>query len=717
MESSQPNCLHYRLAFSVWLIFGFLVATAQPAEALDSQVDRSTADDWVGHGRDAAEQRFSPLTQIDERNVRRLGLTWSLDLPGETTLSATPLEIEGVVYFCGGMGAVYAVDVRTGRLVWKYEPDTHRLNPREARMIFSTNRGVAYWEGRVFVALKDGRMVALDAKSGKPLWISRFLIEGQPATSSGAPRAFNGKVIIGNSGADFGSRGYMTTLDAVTGRILWRFFIVPGDPAAGPDHAASDSVLPMMQKTWSGDWWKYGGGGTAWNGITYDEELKQIYVGTGNGAPWAGKYRSDGKHDNLFLASVLALDADTGQYKWHYQYNPFEVWDWKATADIILAKLTIKGAPRRVLMQAPSNGFFYVIDRVTGKLISAEKIGKVNWAERIDLNTGRPVERPGIRYEQKPYTLYPGAEGAHNWQASSYNPVTGLVYIPYMQLGTIYSQSKEADELLHSDKAILKYRFGIDAQLYIDPKDPADGKGALLAWDPVTQKPRWRVEHAFFWNGGTMTTAGNLVFQGDSKGEFAAYQALTGTKLWSFKAGLGIIAPPITYAVGGKQYVSVLVGYGADGAAIVAGMSQGWKYGAQPRRLLTFALDGTAVLPATPPADFHVNALDDATIKLDPKRVERGGGIYVPGGAGGCGECHGDSLDAMGLAPDLRESAIAFNRVLFGQFLKSGAAINRNMPKFDDLSDDQIEDLYQFIRSAARAANAGSSPAKDNRTN
>jgi glucose dehydrogenase len=550
-------------------------------------------EEWRAHGRDAREQRYAPLKDIKASTVSRLGLAWSLDLPDEhSSLEGTPLEVGGTLYFSGSMGAVYAVDAQTGTQLWKYTPEVHKDRPREARMIFATNRGVAYWQGHIFVALKDGRMVALNARNGRPRWITRFLLEGVLATSTGAPRVFKGKVIIGNSGADLGTRGYVTTLDAATGKLLWRFFLVPGDPSQGPDHAASDSIMPMAQKTWSGDWWKYGGGGTAWNAITYDEELNQVYIGTGNGGPWGGKFRSDGTKDNLFLASVVALDADTGHYKWHYQYN--------------------------------------------------------------------------------------------------------------MQVGATYSRSARAEESLLSDRTLIKFRLGVEAHAQLDPADPLDGKGSLLAWDPVAQKLRWRVDHPFYWNGGTLSTAGNLVFQGLSTGQFLAYDATSGAKLWSFDAKLGIIAPPISYAVAGKQYVAVLVGYGGDAAGEIAGMSQGWKYGEQPRRLLAFALDGHAVLPNTPPADFSVNALDDATMSLDPKRVARGEFQYTGLGLGTCELCHGDGLDAMGLAPDLRESAVAFDRTAFSALLKSGALVNHNMPKFDDLSDEQIEDLYQYIRAGAR---------------
>jgi quinohemoprotein ethanol dehydrogenase len=663
----------------------------------------STSENWTHHGRDTLEQRFSPLTTINDGNVGRLGLAWFLELPGEHTLEATPLEVNGVIYFSGGLGSVYAVDAALGRLLWKYEPQTNSRNPRDARILFGANRGVAYWDGKVYVALKDGWMVALDAATGRVVWSTRFLRPGDKSVSSGAPRVFKGKVIIGNSGAEFGARGYVTTLDARSGKVLWRFFIVPGDPAKGPDHAASDSVMPMAAKTWSGDWWNYGGGGTPWNAMTFDEELNQLYIGTGNGGPWNPRFRSDGSKDNLFLTSVIALDPDTGRYKWHYQFNPLDAWDYKATADMILADLTIDGVPRKVLMEAPTNGFFYVIDRQTGKLISAEKIGKVTWADRIDLKSGRPVERPGIRYEKAPFTMFPGVWGAHNWQASSYNPNTGLVYIPYMQIGTTFIPASEAEADVRSDPARVRPRLGVTPAFYTDPTDPMDGKGSLLAWDPVAQKLRWRVNYPSVWNAGTMTTAGNLVFQGTNQGQFYAYNASTGERLWAFDAKLGIVAPPITYSVGQTQYVSLLVGYGGVTESGWAGSSdRGWKYGLQPRRLLTFALGGRAGLPYTAPPDTSVHAVDDAAITLDPGRVQRGQSLFM-----NCMICHGAGLVATSNAPDLRESRIAMNRDSLKALLRSGALLREGMPKYDDLTDDEIDDLYQYIRAGARQALEG----------
>jgi quinohemoprotein ethanol dehydrogenase len=494
------NCALSRMRRSRALTFtvsALGVVTLAVGSALGRTGGEAGAGDvnWPGYGNDTKEQRFSTLTQIDDHNIHRLGLVWSLDLPGENALEATPLEVDGTIYFSGGFSAVYAVDVRTGKLLWKYDPKENEAAPREIRRGLGNNRGVAYWDGKVYVATKDCRMIAVDAHTGRLVWSSSFLVSGSNATSTGAPRIFKSKVIIGNSGAEFAARGYVTAFDAQTGKFAWRFFTVPGDPAKGFENDA----MAMAAKTWGGEWWKYGGGGTPWNAITFDEELNQIYIGTGNGGPWNGRFRAPRGEDNLFLASVVALDSDTGEYKWHYQYNPDEVWDYKATADIILTDLTSAGKPRKVLMQAPTNGFFYVIDRYTGKLISAEKIGKVTWADRIDLQTGRPVEMPGIRYESGPIVMYPDQQGTHNWQAMSYNPGTGLVYIPRMQVGMKTQRSPTIEEAtdVTEDPAKISIRVGILRESHLDKNDPMDGKGSLLAWDPKAQKPRWRVDYPF----------------------------------------------------------------------------------------------------------------------------------------------------------------------------------------------------------------------------
>ena len=377
-----------------------------------------TSADWPNHGGAADESGYSQLDQIKASNVERLGLAWSLDLPDEVTLEATPLAVDGVLYFTGSYAAVYAVDGVTGKLLWKYDPQTWKHNPAKMLLSFAVNRGVAYADGRVFAASLDGRLIALDAKSGKLLWSVQTIDPRSMETMTGAPRTFNGKVIIGNAGADFGMRGYVTAYEAATGKQAWRFYTVPGRP----EQNKGDPAMERAAATWSGEYWNTGTGGTVWNGMTFDAELNRIYIGTGNGAPYDVEKRSPGDGDNLYLASIVALDADTGKYVWHYQANPREAWDYKCTANIIMATLQIDGKPRKVLLQAPTNGFFYVLDRETGKLISAEKTGKVTWAERIDLKTGRPVEAKNIRYETGDLEIWPSPIGAHNWQAMSFSP-------------------------------------------------------------------------------------------------------------------------------------------------------------------------------------------------------------------------------------------------------------------------------------------------------
>lgn len=648
---------------------------------------------WAFHGNDRAETRFSPLTQINADNVGDLGLAWTLDLPDENSLQATPLAVDGVLYFSGGLSKVYAVDAVSGKMLWSYDPKVGEVAPSKMRVIFSVNRGVAYWQGMVYVATKDGRMVALDARTGKPVWIKPFLRPQDGAASTGAPRVLDGKVMIGNSGAEMGARGYVTAMDARTGDIAWRFFTVPGNPAVD-----KDETTQLAAKTWSGEWWKYGGGGTVWSGITYDDELGQVYIGTGNGAPYNQDFRCKDGEDNLFLSSVVALDANTGKYKWHYQYNPCEVWDWKATSDMVLATLKLEGKPRKVLMQAPSNGFFYVIDRTTGKLISAEKMGKANWAERIDLKTGRPVELPGIRYTAaEGRVMYPGAYGAHNWQPSSYDSKTGLIYMPYMQLGMKYTKTDAAD--MTDRKGQLTTRLGVAIEGHLDPKDPMDARGSLLAIDPVTQKMKWRYDHDTMWNAGLVSTAGDLVFQGTSTGQFMAFDARSGRKLWTFDAKLGIVAPPITFAKGGKQYVTILVGPGGTtGEGTLPEFARaGFKYGVHPRRVLTFVLGGRARLPATPKPGLDSDMPELPPAKLTEAQVMAGAAIYHRD----CYFCHGIGAASTGGAPDLRHSLIALNQEALGILLRTGPLAERGMPRFDDVKDEEVTSLYQYIRSEA----------------
>jgi quinohemoprotein ethanol dehydrogenase len=644
--------------------------------------------DWPAVGGGADETSYSQLDQINTGDIGKLGLAWSLDLPGEVSLEATPIEVDGTIYFTGSEAKVYAVDGKTGAVKWTFDPEVWKHNPDKMHFSFGANRGMAYENGKVFFAALDGRLFALDAKTGKQVWVAESIPAGALNISTGAPRVMNGKVIIGNAGADFGARGFVTAFDAATGKQLWRFYVTPGSP----EQNKGDPAMEAAAKTWGPDFWKNtGGGGTVWNGMTYDPELDRIYIGTGNSGPYDPERRDPKGGDDLYNTSIVALDAKTGKYVWHYQENPRDSWDYKATPNIVMATVTIDGQPRKVLMHAPTNGFFYVLDRNTGKLINEPgKTTEISWAKDIDLKTGRPNEYPNIRYETGETKIWPGSVGGHNWQAMSFNPKTGLVYIPVQQIGARFSRHGGSEN-------------GFDVMgLAVEPivEKPGDGHGYLVAWDPVKQKEAWRVQHQGLWNGGTLTTAGGLVFQGEATGAFTAYDAKTGKPLWKFDAGLGIIGAPMSYSLDGKQYVSILVGYGGTTAAYGKFMDMGYKFGAQPRRLLTFALDGNKKLPPAVPPDFTVHALDDPALKINEGDVAAGRALSVQ-----CAACHGVGLQATGTpGPDLRESGIALKLDSFSELLKSGALIQQGMPRFDHLTDEQIRQLHAYIRAKAREA-------------
>lgn len=650
--------------------------------------------DWtaVGGGRD--ETGYSRLDEITPATIEDLGLSWYLDLPGEVTLEATPLEVDGTIFFTGSHAKVYAVDAVSGSIRWTYDPQVWKHNPAAMHFSFGANRGMAYEKGkdgksRVFAAGLDGRLFALDARSGRQLWVSESIPEGSLNISTGAPRVMNGKVIIGNGGADFGARGFVTAFDTLTGKQLWRFHTTPGTP----EQNAGDAAMELAAKSWGPDHLKAGGGGgTVWNGMTYDAELNRIYIGVGNAGPYDPELRDPGgKGDNLYTASIVALDADTGRYVWHYQENPRDSWDYKATPNIQMATLRIGGKPRKVLMHAPTNGFFYVLDRQTGRLVNEPgKTTLVSWAERIDPLSGRPVEYPDIRYETGLTKLWPGTVGGHNWQAMSFSPRTGLAYIPIQQIGARFSRRDGSENAFNV--------MGLMLEPIIER--PGDGHGYLVAWDPVKQKEAWRVQHKGLWNGGTLATAGGLVFQGTATGWFKAFDAKTGKELWKFNAGLGIVGAPMSYSRDGTQYVSVLVGYGGTTAAYGRFMDMGYKFGAQARRLLTFAIGGTKSLPPSPPPDFTVHALDDPALRLDEADVAAGRALSIQ-----CAACHGVGLQSTGTpGPDLRESAIALDLGSFGELLKSGLLIERGMPRFEALTDTQVRQLHAYIRAKAREA-------------
>ena len=517
----------------------------------------ATSKDWPTTGLDYAETRFSKLKQINSDNVKNLGLVWSYSLGSSRGVEATPVVVDGIMYQTASWSVVHAIDVRTGNKIWTFDPGVDRERGYKG-CCDVVNRGVALWKGKVFVGAYDGRLIALDAATGKKSWESDTLIDHDHAyTITGAPRVFNGKVLIGQGGAEYGVRGYLTAYDAETGKQLWRWFTVPGDPSK----PFEDESMEKAAKTWdpAGKWWLNGGGGTPWDTITFDPELNMVYVGTGNGAPWNRKFRSPAGGDNLYLASIVALDADSGKYIWHYQETPGDNWDYTSTQPMILADIKIDGAPRKVILHAPKNGFFFVIDRTNGRFISATNFVDVNWATGYDAN-GRPMEVSESRGDG-PYDTVPGPFGAHNWHPMSFNPQTGLVYLPAHIPLNLTSEKEFSHNAQTPGKfdSVAGWNLGYMLNA-TPPKAPIFGK--LIAWDPAQKKEVWHVEYKAPWNGGTLTTAGNLVFQGTADGRFIAYDATTGKSLCKTPAGTGVVAAPATYMVDGVQYLSIAVGWG-----------------------------------------------------------------------------------------------------------------------------------------------------------
>jgi quinohemoprotein ethanol dehydrogenase len=664
--------------------------------------DLDQKDNWLAYGRDFSERRYSPLDQINVDSVGKLGLAWSMALPEDRALVATPLAIDGVLYFTGSYSKTRAVDAKTGKLLWEYDPETLKHAGDRARMMWGWSRGLAFYKGKVIIATADGRLISLDAKTGSEMWSTQTFDPKLPLYISGHPKVFRDLVFIGSGGSEQGGgRGYVAAYHVETGQLAWKFYVVPGNPADGFE----DEAQAMAAKTWTGEWWKLGGGGQTWNGYSYDPEYDQILVGTGNGGPWNQKIRSPGGGDNLFLSSIVALDARTGKYKWHYQTTPGETWDYTSTMDIVLADLELKEGEgkKKVLLHAPKNGFFYVIDRKDGKLLSAEPFAKVTWATGIDMKTGRPVEAPDARYDGKPVVVWPSVFGAHSWHAMSYNPNTGLVYIPKMELATPWDDTKI--DFQSWKKPSFQVNVGVDVGLGDDiPKDA--GNSSLLAWDPVKQKKVWEVPQPNYWNAGTMTTAGNLVFQGRIDGKFAAYDARDGKELWSVNVGSGISAPPITYAVDGKQYVSLLVGFGGAAVAFGGGSSMaqyGWGYRGQLRQLLTFAIGANNPMPEVGEPTF-ASVLTPRDFKPDAQLVDRGRHLYTSS----CAWCHGAGAVSGGFAPDLRGSEAFLHRDQLEKIVREGASSTNGMPRFKNLSDEDLEALQHYVRQQALQATPAS---------
>jgi len=682
-------CLGSAAAFAQTDPAAQAAAAVQRVDGAFIRANAAKTPDWPTIGVDYAETRYSRLDQINAANVKDLGLAWSYNLESTRGVEATPVVVDGIMYVSASWSVVHAIDTRTGNRIWTYDPQIDRSTGFKG-CCDVVNRGVALWKGKVYVGAWDGRLIALDAATGKEVW-HKNTFEGQKGslTITGAPRVFKGKVIIGNGGAEYGVRGYITAYDAETGEQKWRWFSVPGDPSK----PFEDESMKRAARTWdpSGKWWEAGGGGTMWDSMTFDAELNTMYVGTGNGSPWSHKVRSPKGGDNLYLASIVALDPDTGKYKWHYQETPGDNWDYTSTQPMILADIKIAGKPRKVILHAPKNGFFFVLDRTNGKFISAKNFVPVNWASGYDKH-GKPIGIAAARDGSKPQDAVPGPYGAHNWHPMSFNPQTGLVYLPAQNVPVNLMDDKKW-EFNQAGPGKPQSGTGWNTAKFFNAEPPKSKPfGRLLAWDPVAQKAAWSVEHVSPWNGGTLTTAGNVVFQGTADGRLVAYHAASGEKLWEAPTGTGVVAAPSTYMVDGKQYVSVAVGWGGVyGLAARATERQG------PGTVYTFVVGGKARMP-----EFVAQRTGQLLqgVKYDPAKVEAGTMLYVAN----CVFCHGvPGVDRGGNIPNLGYMDASYIENL-PSFVFKGPAMARGMPDFTGkLSGDDVESLKAFIQGTADA--------------
>ncbi len=679
---------------------------------------------WLAHGRTYDESRFSPLTNINDQNIAELGLTWYFDTQTKRGLEASPIVVDGIMYSTGTWSVVYANDAKTGELLWRYDPQVPKEWGAKA-CCDVVNRGVALWEGAVYVGTIDGRLIALDAATGEPLWDVSTIDRSKPYTITGAPRIINGKVIIGNGGAEYDVRGYVGAYDAKTGEQLWRFYTVPGNP----DLPFESPALEKAAKTWGGgDWWTIGGGGTVWDSMSYDPELNLLYVGVGNGAPWNRSIRSPAGGDNLYLSSIVALNPDTGEYVWHYQTTPGDSWDYTATQHMILADLTLNGVVRKVIMQAPKNGFFYVLDRQTGEFISAKPYVPITWATHVDPETGKPVETENARYQvdhpmrglspketvarlkgMEPEELQktlatllrkPAPFGGHNWHPMTYDPNTGLVYIPALDIPFVYGNETQfkyepgrwntgIDPALNAPLPDLDLEASLDASAF----------GHLIAWDPVKQEEAWRVQHPGPWNGGLLSTAGNLIFQGTSYGRFVAYRADTGEEVWSSPAQTGIIAPPISYMVDGEQYIAVVAGWGGTFPLAAGGSAERLKQKSRGK-ILAFKLGGKLELPELVP-DLPMPEPPPQTATAE--EIDNGRLVY----ARYCAVCHGGGVRGGGVLPDLRY-LIPGKHLVFEDIVLGGILKDLGMVSFADvISREEARDVHAYIIERAHATYPG----------
>ena len=679
------------------------MAFSLPSAAIDkpSTVDQATimnpGSEWLSYGRTYREQRFSPLSEINRDNVDELDLAWSFKFDTARGMEATPIVHNGVIYMSTGWSHVHALDARTGEELWHYDAKVPKAQLAKT-CCGPVNRGVAIWQEnensplQIFFGALDGRLIALDAKNGKENWSIQSTPTDGNYSVTGAPRIVKGMVIIGNGGAELGVRGYVSAYDVTTGERKWRFYTVPGDRNKPQENVALEAAL----KTWSGDeWYKLGGGGgTVWDSLVYDPELDLLYIGTGNGSPWNRDLRSPGGGDNLYLSSIVALRPDTGEYVWHYQVTPADNWDYTATQQLVLAELELDGEQRSVIMQAPKNGFFYVLDRKTGELLSAEKFGRATWATHVDMETGRPVESKFANYQENGGSfIWPSPYGAHNWQPMSFSTKTGLMYIPVQSIPAYFSAQKDVMYRVN------RWNTGVDLNTNRDPKSWVAARasidaliyGELVAWDPVKKQRAWEVHHNKPSNGGILSTEGDLVFQGTWDGTFAAYDAYNGDKLWQYKSDSAVLAGPVTYELDGDQYIAVAQGSGGTVMITVGDELQRNKV--NQNKLLIFKRGNFNNTQAHIEDELTTIRPLGRQANKDPEVIAYGESLYH----NNCASCHGINALSNYVVPNLRYMSEQTHEE-FATIVLGGSRTHKGMIGFyETLSLEDVNAIHTYL--------------------
>jgi quinohemoprotein ethanol dehydrogenase len=674
------------------------------------------ADQWRNPGGDQGKMHYSRLTDITAANVARLGFAWDYQTGTNRVLEATPVVADGVMYAAGPLGRVFALDAGSGRELWKFEPDVD-MQVNRAACCDQANRGVALAGGKVYVAALDGMLYALDAKNGAVAWKADTIVDrSRGYTSTGAPEVANGVVVIGNAGAEYDTRGYVTAYDLATGQQKWRFWIVPRDPKSGPQEAP---YLDVALKTWSKDTrWDIGGGGTAWDAINYDPVTDTVFVGTGNGGPYNQADRSPGGGDNLYVSSIVALDPRTGLPKWHYQETPGDNWDYTATAPMVLTDLVVDGVERPVILHAPKNGFLYVLDRRDGTLLRANKFAKVNWADRIDLATGRPVLTGAADYAQSPKIVFPASPGGHNWHPMAWSPETKLLYVPALDMGNLLIRNTDgkvprASRRINNAAALIfspdlpvvvptlppPVRDGIMASAAWKDQEGLKGRSYLRAIDPLTGRVAWQHEASGWWDhGGVLATAGGLIFQGDDTGHLNVFDAATGKLLKAIFTGTAILAAPMTYRIGGTQYVAVAAAWGGGGWGFPHKTGAQYQRG-NAGRIIVFKLDGGATpVPDKLPPFEPIPAPPPQLPGVTPATLALGAGLFN----GNCAICHANQTGSN--APDLRRMQ---SHDAFDQILLEGLLVPNGMPRWDDTFDKaQVKAIHAYLIALQGQAHA-----------